>query len=231
MRYKIVPTENQTFRIVGGRGDEALAARLEASRRLQAEGHVERACEARFAAFQDIADALPEEEIVDLDATHAQTFAAMEIMHDSAIDSYLAGEAELAAAQFELLLDCDGEDHLESTPALALCYAALQDWDCLDEIGIDLDDRSPLKALLGVWRSFCTAGKASDRELAALRRHKAVVEEFLSADHPTDEAYLRDISSERPSQQALARELWLRCQPALAATEVDLVGYLREALL
>ena len=52
----------------------------------------------------------------------------------------------------------------------------------------------------------------------------------IVADNPTtDEAYLADISSERPSRQALARELYLRCHPALAHIE-GLIPALREAL-
>ncbi len=230
MAYKLIPTEHQTFRIVGGRDNETLSARLELARRLQDEGKTVAACEARFAAFQDIAALLPEEESVDFDCSHPQTLAAMEIILASAIDNYLAGEAELAAAQLELLLDCDGEDHLEATPALALCYAALQDWDCLEEIDMDLDDRTPLKALLRVWRSFDSAGKASDGELAALRRHQEVCDEFKADSHPTDDAYLCDISSERPSRVALARELWLRCRPAVESSKTELDAYLKKTL-
>lgn len=36
--------------------------------------------------------------------------------------------------------------------------------------------------------------------------------EFTAAEHPADDAYLRDIEGERPSVQAQARELWLQTE-------------------
>lgn len=38
---------------------------------------------------------------------------------------------------------------------------------------------------------------------------------LCAAEHTADENYLKDISSERPTQQALAREIYLRCEPLL----------------
>ena len=137
----------------------------------------------------------------------------MEIIHDSAIDNFVAGDAELAAAQAELLLDCDPEDKLETTPILALCYIALGDEDCLEEAIIDLDDKSPLKALTEAWLSFRHTGAIDGAVAERLRRQRAFADELRADEHPTDEAYLHDISSERPSPKALARELWLRCEP------------------
>ncbi len=230
MKYSLVPTENQTYRIVGGEGDTSLPQRLERARALQAEGKIEEAFAERFEAFREIAEILPEDDYIDLDANHAPTLAAMEIIRESAIDAYLIGEPELAAGQLELLLDCDGEDHLEVTPSLALCYLALQDWECLEGIDMDLDPKSPFKALLNVWRTYCMGGEADAKELDALRAHKALAAELKAGEHPTDEAFLADISSERPSQEALARELWLRAQPALEHSKTDLAEYLKRVL-
>ncbi|MBQ5836020.1 MAG: hypothetical protein IIW38_00300, partial [Alistipes sp.] len=55
----------------------------------------------------------------------------------------------------------------------------------------------------------------SAENVAALRRHRHLCEELALEEHPADEAYLKDISSERPTQQALAREIYLRCEPIL----------------
>lgn len=214
---RIEPTDNQTF-IVVGHGDEGnLVRRLEHSREAERQGDFERACNERFLAFQEIYEVLPDDEAVELDRSHANSLAAMEIIHDSAIDNFVAGDAELAAAQAELLLDCDPEDSLETTPILALCYIALGDADCLEETMMDIDDKSPLKALAEAWLSFKRKGTIDPAAAEHLRRQRAFAEELRAEEHPTDETYLRDISSERPSPQALARELWLRCEPIFKA--------------
>ena len=210
---RLEPTENQTFIIVGRSDEGNLVRRLEHSREAERQGDFERACNERFLAFQDIYGTLPEDEAVELDWSHANSRAAMEIIHDSAIDNFVAGDAELAAAQAELLLDCDPEDKLETTPILALCYIALGDEDCLEEAIIDLDDKSPLKALTEAWLSFRRTGAIDGAVAERLRRQRAFADELSAEEHLTDETYLHDISSERPSPKALARELWLRCEP------------------
>lgn len=213
---RLKPTENQTFLLVGSGDEGDLVRRLALSREEERRGDFRSACNERYEAFRLIVDTLPEDEAVELDRNHANTRAGLEIIHGSTIDNYLAGDFELAAAQAEMLLDCDPEDSLGATPTLALCYIALGEWDCFDDILFDLDDRSALKPLLEAWASFVRTGKTDAQAVANLRRHRATVEELRAADHPTDESYLRDISSDRPSQAALARELWLQCEPVMA---------------
>lgn len=213
---RLKPTENQTFLLVGSGDEGDLVRRLALSREEERRGDFRSACNERYEAFRLIVDTLPEDEAVELDRNHANTRAGLEIIHGSTIDNYLAGDFELAAAQAEMLLDCDPEDSLGATPTLALCYIALGEWDCFDDILFDLDDRSALKPLLEAWASFVRMGKTDAQAVANLRRHRATVEELRAADHPTDESYLRDISSDRPSQAALARELWLQCEPVMA---------------
>ncbi len=213
---RLKPTENQTFLLVGSGDEGDLVRRLALSREEERRGDFRSACNERYEAFRLIVDTLPEDEAVELDRNHANTRAGLEIIHGSTIDNYLAGDFELAAAQAEMLLDCDPEDSLGATPTLALCYIALGEWDCFDDILFDLDDRSALKPLLEAWASFVRTGKTDAQAIANLRRHRATVEELRAADHPTDESYLRDISSDRPSQAALARELWLQCEPVMA---------------
>ena len=223
------PTPSQSFRLVG-RGEKGnLAKRLDATYQLQSEGRFEEACEARYEAFQEIMEAIDEGQASELDRTHPNTLAAMEIIKASAIDHYLWGDADTAAAQLEMLLDLDSEDPLEATPQLALCYVALGDWECLDDIDLDLDDRSPIKALANCCRNFALMGKFDEQAVAALRRHREFAEELASDTHPTDEAYLADIASEKPSRKALARELYLRAEPAIAAHK-GLLAALKEQI-
>ena len=212
---ELQPTVNQLFRLVsnGARGN--LAARLEQSYKAEQSGDYESACAMRYDPFEDIYGLLPEDDVVELDRNHPNTLAAMEIMLASAVDNYLAGEGEMAAAQAELLLDCDSEDPLEATPILALCYAMIGEWECLEDIDGDLGDKSAIAPLLRALRQSVVGGEIESKTIAELARFKEFVAELKSQTHDTDESYLRDISSERPSRAALARELYLRCEPAL----------------
>ena len=216
------PTENQNFILLGG----DFAKTLDFAHSQEADGNFEGACNTRYKAFQQIVEVLPEEEAVELDFSHPNTRAAIEIIYGSAVDNFLAGDVELSAAQLELLLECDSEDHIEATPQLALCYIALEEWDCLEDILPDLGDKSAFKPLVMALAEFARAGKVSDENLAALRRHRHLCDELQAAEHAADESYLKDISSERPSQQALAREIYLRCEPLILKYE-GFVGALK----
>ena len=206
---RLKPTENQNFILLGGEFSTALEQAL----RLESSGNFEGACDARYKAFQQIVEVLPEDDAVELDFSHANTRAAIEIIYGSAVDNFLAGDVELSAAQLELLLECDSEDHIEATPQLALCYIALEEWECLEDILPDLGDKSAFKPLVEALAEFIRTGGVSAEKKAALRRHRHLCEELQAAEHPADESYLKDISSERPTQQALAREIYLRCEP------------------
>ena len=215
---ELQPTANQTFRLIGYGSRGNLAARLEQSYKAEQSGDYQTACQLRYEAFEDILSTLPDDEqsVVTLDRNHPNTLAAMETMLASAVDNYLAGEGEMASAQLELLLDCDDEDPLEATPILALCYAMIGEWECLEDIDTDLGDKTALAPLLRALREYVTTGKIEGATMSQLARFKEFMIELKRTDHPTDDAYLGDISSERPSRAALARELYLRAEPALA---------------
>lgn len=172
----------------------------------------------RYDAFQDIISTLPDDEdgAVALDRNHPNTLAAMDTILASAFDNYLAGDGEMAAAQIELLLDCDDEDPLEATPTLALCYVMLGEWECLEDIDIDLGDKSAIRPLVRAVKEFVVSGNIDKATVAELAHFRDFVSELKLAEHPADDGYLRDISSDRPSRTALARELYLRCEPALS---------------
>lgn len=214
-KITLKPTENQNYILLGGSFQTALDMAL----RLEEEGNFEGACDTRYKAFQQIVDILPEDDAVELDFSHANTRAAIEIIYGSAVDNFLAGDVELAAAQLELLLECDSEDHIEATPQLALCYIALEEWECLEDILPDLGDKSAFKPLVESLAEYARTGKVSNDTLTALRRHRHLCEELRAEEHPADAAYLKDISSERPTQQALAREIYLRCEPLFTQYE------------
>ena len=214
---ELQPTVNQTFRLIGNSARGNLNARLEQSYKAEQNDDYPEACMIRYEAFEDILATLPDDDqgAVTLDRTHPNTLAAMEIILASAVDSYLADEGEVAAAQLELLLDCDDEDPLEATPILALCYAMIGEWECLEDIETDLGDKTALTPLLRALKQFVTTGKIESATMSQLARFKEFMAELKRTDHPTDEAYLGDISSERPSRAALARELYLRTEKTL----------------
>ncbi|MBP3551002.1 MAG: hypothetical protein J6J57_05075 [Alistipes sp.] len=214
-KITLKPTENQNFILLGG----DFSTTLETTLRLESEGDFEGACDTRYKAFQQIVEVLPEDDAVELDFSHPNTRAAIEIIYGSAVDNFLAGDVELSAAQLELLLECDSEDHIEATPQLALCYIALEEWECLEDILPDLGEKSAFKPLVEALAEYARTGKVSPEKLTALRRHRQLCEELCAAEHVADEAYLKDISSERPTQQALAREMYLRCEPLILKYE------------
>ncbi len=210
-KLTLKPTENQNYILLGGDFWTVLDSAL----RLEEEGDFEGACNVRYKAFQQIVEVLSEDDVVELDFSHPNTRAAIEIIYGSAVDNFLTGDVELAAAQLELLLECDSEDHIEATPQLALCYIALEEWECFEDILPDLGDKSAFKPLAEALAEFVRIGEISNEKLSALRRHRHLCEELCAEEHLADESYLKDISSERPTQQALAREIYLRFEPLL----------------
>lgn len=206
------PTPDQTFEIEGS-GAWNFVAVLDRARRLQQEGDVESACNERFQAFQRIEELLPEGEEINLEWEHANSRAAMEIVYASAIDHFLINDFEISAAMIELLLELDPEDHLESIILLAFDYIAMEEYDSFDEVINDVSDKHAARELMMLWSAFRQQGELPEGELIRFRtRFAPYYAEFTAGEHPADEAYLRDIESERPSQAAQARELWLQTE-------------------
>ena len=206
------PTAEQTFEIEGT-GPYDFRKIRDKAWRLQREGAVEEACELRFQAFQRLRELLPEEEEIMLEWNHANTRAALEILYQSAVDHFLIDDFELSAAMLEFLLDLDPEDHEEATWLLAFDYVALADYDAFDEVINDVSDKYPEKPLLTLWSEYRRHGSLPAGEAIRLRNHFApYYKEFTADSHPADDAYLRDIESERPTPQAQARELWLKTE-------------------
>lgn len=206
------PTPDQTFEVIG-EGPYDFEKVLAHTRRMQREGDVEGACNARFRAFQRLAELIPEDEEVNLEWNHRNSRAALELIHASAIDHFLINDFEMSAALLEMLLDLDPEDHLEGSQLLAFDYLAMGEDELFDEVINDLSDKSPARELLLLWSSYRRDGKLPEGELKRFRSHFAPwFEEFTAAEHPADEAYLRDIESEHPTAAVQARELWLQTE-------------------
>lgn len=207
------PTEDQTFELEG-RGRYNFVRHKERVDKLVAEGRYVEACEARYEAFQVVMEALPEDEAMPLRWEHANSRAAVSIIYGSAVDHFRIGDVEMAMAQLEMLLECDPEDHFESINLLALCYVAMQEWEAFDDIVIDLTEKSADAVVARLWASYRREGSVDKALLSLLKsRFKAFYNELIAAEHPDDEAFRRDISSERPSQGAEAREWWLLTEP------------------
>lgn len=216
MELKFNPTPDQTFELEGGAKYNFIRAK-ERIDELDRAGRYAEACEARYQGFQLLADALPEDEPMPLRWEHANSRAAIMILHGSAIDHFRIGDLEMAMAQLELLLDCDPEDHLEAINLLALCYATVEEWELYDEVELDLTDKSAESVVARLWASWRRDGAVDKGALSLLRsKFKPYFVEFTAVEHPDDDAFRQDIMSERPSQGAQAREWWLLTEPLWA---------------
>lgn len=206
------PTPDQTFE-VHGEGPYNFIRVLAHTRDLQAAGDFEEACDERFQAFQRLADLIPEEEEVNLEWNHANSRAALELIHASAIDHFLINDFEMSAALLELLLELDPEDHLEGSELLAFDYLAMDERELFDEVVNDVSDKYASRQILLLWSAFRYDGRLAEGELQRFRTHFApYFAEFTLDEHPADDSYLRDIESETPTVQAQARELWFRTE-------------------
>ena len=206
------PTPDQTFEVIG-EGPYDFARVLARTRQMQAEGDVEGACNARFQAFQRLAELIPEDEEVNLEWNHRNSRAALELIRASAIDHFLINAFELSAALLEVLLELDPEDHLEGSQLLAFDYLAMGEEELFDEVINDISDKSPAREILLLWSAYRRDGTLPAGELQRFRTHFAPwFAEFTAAEHPADEAYLRDIESEHRTPAAQARELWLQTE-------------------
>ncbi len=206
------PTPDQTFEVIG-EGPYDFSRVLRHSRELQQAGRVEEACNERFQAFQRLAELIPEQEEVILEWNHRNSRAALELIEASAIDHFLINDFEMSAALLEMLLELDPEDHLEGSELLAFDYLAMDEQELFDEVINDISDKCASRELLLLWSAYRRDGRLPQGELQRFRtRFAPYFAEFTAAEHPADEAYLRDIESEHPSVAAQARELRLRTE-------------------
>mgnify|MGYP001777732272 FL=1 len=119
----------------------------------------------------------------------------------------------MSAALLEMLLELDPEDHLEGSELLAFDYLAMDEQELFDEVINDVSDKYASREVLLLWSAFRRDGQLPEGELKRFRsRFAPYFAEFTAAEHPADDAYLRDIESEHPTPAAQARELWLQTE-------------------
>ena len=206
------PTPDQTFELVGSGPYDFRKVLDEATRQQQA-GCIEKACNLRFQGFQRLMELLPEDEEIILEWNHRNSRAVLELLYATAVDHFLIRDYELSAAQLELLMELDPEDHLEAATLLAFDYQAMDEQELFDEVINDVSDKQADRLILLLWAGFRRNGVLSEGELKRLKeRFAPYYREFTADEHPADEAYLRSIESERPTEEAEARELWLRTE-------------------
>jgi hypothetical protein len=206
------PTPDQTFELVGSGPYDFRKVLDEAARQQQA-GCIEKACNLRFQGFQRLMELLPEDEEIILEWNHRNSRAVLELLYATAVDHFLIRDYELSAAQLELLMELDPEDHLEAATLLAFDYQAMDEQELFDEVINDVSDKQADRLILLLWAGFRRNGVLPEGELKRLKeRFAPYYREFTADEHPADEAYLRSIESERPTVEAEARELWLRTE-------------------
>lgn len=186
---------------------------LALSRKQEAEKDFLSACDTRLQSFQKLVELIPDEGETILEWEDDNSQAALVTGYCSGIDHFLIGDWEMAAAIFEMLLEIDPEDHLEATVPLAYTYIALEEFDSFDEIINDVNDKHIDKVILTLWSEFRRNGKIDHGEFVRLKaRFAPYYAEFTAAEHLVNEKYLADIQSDRPTKEALARELWLQTE-------------------
>ena len=206
-RPQLKPTPDQTFELIGS-GPYDFHKTLDEATRLQSEGRIEEACNHRFQAFQRLMELLPEDEEVILAWNHRNSRAVLELLHATAVDHFLIGDYELSAAQVELLMELDPEDHLEAATLLAFDYQAMDEQELFDEVINDVSDKHADRLILLLWAGFRREGRLPQGELKRFKeRFAAYYREFTAEEHPADAAYLASIESERPTVEAEAQAL------------------------
>ena len=206
------PTPDQTFELVGSGPYDFRKVLDEAARQQQA-GCIEKACNLRFQGFQRLMELLAEDEEIILEWNHRNSRAVLELLYATAVDHFLIRDYELSAAQLELLMELDPEDHLEAATLLAFDYQAMDEQELFDEVINDVSDKQADRLILLLWAGFRRNGVLPEGELKRLKeRFAPYYREFTADEHPADEAYLRSIESEHPTVEAEARELWLRTE-------------------
>lgn len=216
-RVYFVPTADNTYRIVYpdnlSEKSYTIGDALRLSQSQEEKGDIEKACNTRFAAFQELMEIIPDSTDVELEWNDANNRDVILLISYSAIDHFLVGDFEMCAAMLEMLLELDPEDHLEASKRLAYAYVAMEEYDSFDEVINDVSDKYPDKELLSLWSEFRRTGSIPQGELHHFKKSFGVYfQEFTADGHPVDEEYLKDIESDRPSRKALARELWLQTE-------------------
>lgn len=209
------PTIDNSYIIVydAPNSPDDFAVALNRSQQMEIDGDIEGACNTRYQAFQRLAELIPDDQEITLQWEDENSQNALLLIYYCSIDHFLVGDFEMSAAMLEMLLDLDGEDHLEATKSLAYTYVALGEYELFDEIINDISDKYADKEVLKLWSDYRRNGAFHEGELIHFKKSFSVYyKEFCAEEHAADQAYLKEIESERPSREALAREMWLQTE-------------------
>ena len=191
------------------------AAREALANRYTEKGRLAEACQLRWEGAKSVCDLLEEadDEFIVLDWEDDYTALALTMVYDSAVDHFTIGDFEVATAMWELLLDCDPEDHLNASEWLVFCYIVLDEWELFDETASLLPEEALSTRLAKYWAAFRhqTLSPAEIRT-AMEREAPALYKEWTTSEHEITPDYLSDIKSRRPTASAEARRLWLRTE-------------------
>ncbi len=142
-------------------------------------GEFAAACQLRFEGAQLLVDLFDDEsdDLPTLEWDDPYTASALMNLHASAVDHFVTGDFEMAAAMLELLLDCDPEDHLSATETLIFCYIVLEEWELWEELLENLPAESLIRQLAAEWG-------AARRENRSPVLSATLRETLALADHP-----------------------------------------------
>lgn len=179
------------------------------------EGRLVEACQLRWEGAKLACDLLEEsdDEFITLDWEDDYTAQVLSMVYDSAVDLFTIGDFEVATAMWELLTDCDPEDHLNASEWMVFCYIALEEWELFDETVALLPEEALSTRLAKYWAAFRrqTLPTAEIRQ-AMKRETPTLYTEWRATEHEITPEYLSDIESRRPTAAAEARRLWLRTE-------------------
>lgn len=191
------------------------AARELLADRLTAEGKIGEACQVRLDGCQLLADLIDEtdDDFITLEWEDPFTAEALSMSYDSAMDHFMIGDFEMAAAMLEMLADRDPEDHLNAAELLAFCYAALEEWELFDETAEMLPGDALSTQLARYWAAFRRGSMSAVEVSEAMKEDApALYKEWTATGHEISPEYLSDIESRWPTASAEARRLWLRTE-------------------
>lgn len=206
------PADENTLRKILAADPAHFEAREQLADLLFRDRKFEEACQLHYEGALLVADLFEEEDAeTTVDWDDPYTTLALTTVHTSALDHFLVGDFEMAAALFELLLDRDPEDHLGASEWLAFCYVALEEWELLEELFEALPSDALSTRLIGYWTSY-RQGQTIDIKTNMQKESPALYREWTADDHEETPDYKADLESKRPRPETEARQLWLRTQ-------------------
>lgn len=206
------PADQDTLRKILTADPAHFEAREQLADLLFRDRQFDEACQLHYEGALLVADLFEEEDPeTTADWDDAFTALALTTVYTSAMDHFMIGDFEMAAALFELALDRDPEDHLGASEWLAFSYVALEEWELLEELLEALPGDALSKQLIGYWTAY-RQGQTTNIKANMQKESPALYREWTAQNHDETPAYQADLESKRPRPETQARQLWLRTQ-------------------